>query len=218
MKVESMTDLRDRGALETQRLALENEKLRLELDRLRKTPWDEVQRSAPVLGWLLAFAGFLFGVYQYVDQQATNRREAAQRSKDELAIRARELEKQVSARDQDFMKPLWERELATYFQASDVVATIASTRDPGKRRAAEEEFWRLFHGPLVILETKDLSGAMVALGTCLQRPDRCTDSEVKNRALAVSSAIQQAIQEHADLRLSEFAKDKFQYHRRAAPP
>lgn len=62
----------------------------------------------------------------------------------------------------------------------------------------------------------DLSGAMVAVGMCLQRPERCTDPEVKNRALAVSSAIQQAMQEHANLRLSEFAKDRFQYHRRTA--
>jgi hypothetical protein len=52
---------------------------------------------------------------------------------------------------------------------------------------------------------------MVAFGDCLDGTETCSESQLQNRGLAVSSAIQQAIQEHADLRLSEFSKDKFQY-------
>jgi hypothetical protein len=111
------------------------------------------------------------------------------------------------------MRPLWEREIATYFRASEVVATIATAGDRPARDSAKVEFWKLYHGPLVILETKALSGAMVAFGNCLDGTESCPESEMRNRALAVSSAIQQAVEEHAVRRVSEFSKDKFQYHR-----
>ena len=191
-----------RDALELERLTLENRKLRTELDRLRPNVWNLIQRMSPLLGGVLAVAAFLFGVFQYLEQQQK-----------ELDTREHELEKQAAARDQEFMRPLWEREIAAYFNASETVATIATSADAAERRAATEQFWKLYHGPLVILETKALSGAMVSFGRCLDGTESCSGGEVRNRALAVSSAIQQAIQEHANLRLSEFSKDKFQYGR-----
>lgn len=202
-----------RSSLEIERFELENKKLGAELEQMRRSPWDHVQRLSPLLGGLLALAGFLFGVWQYVNQQRTDRLQDQKRSEKEIAVRTQELQKLTEARDQEFMKPLWERELATYFRASEAVATIASTKDPAKRRAAEEDFWTLYRGPLVILETKDLSGAMVSFGNCLNGKDHCSDIDMNSRALAVSSAIQVAIQEHSSRRLSEFSKDKFQYHR-----
>jgi hypothetical protein len=204
MAEESTVDLERnrRTTLELDRLALENEKLKLELARMRPSAWDALQRLSPLLGGVLALAAFVFGVIQYVEQRQR-----------ELATRETELARQAAARDQEFMKPLWERELAAYFLASETVATITRTSDAVRRRAAEEQFWQLYAGPLVILETKALSGAMVRFGHCLDGTESCSQSELRDRGLAVSSAIQQAIQEHAQLRLSEFSKDKFQYHR-----
>jgi hypothetical protein len=191
-----------RDALELERLALENQKLRIELQRARPNVWEIIQRLSPLLGGMLAVAAFLFGILQYVDQQ-----------KRELNTRENELARQAAARDQEFMKPLWERELTTYFLTSDTVATIATTADAAKRRSAEDQFWRLYHGPMVILETTTLSGTMKAFGRCVDNTEHCSVGELKNRALAVSSAVQQAIQDHSVLRLSEFSKNKFQYHR-----
>jgi hypothetical protein len=188
-----------RDALETERLALENQKLRAELER-RPNVWDGLQRLSPLLGSLLAIAAFVFGVVQYVGQQERERK-----------TREDELRRQAAARDQEFMKPLWEREISTYFLVSETVAAIAGTSDPAKRREAEERFWQLYRGPLVILETKALSGAMVAFGRCLDGTERCSPGELHNRSLAVSSAIQLALEEHAALRLSEFSKGKYQY-------
>ena len=188
-----------RDALELERLALENQKLRAELER-RPGVWEGLQRMSPLLGSLLAIIAFVFGVIQYIDQQDKERR-----------TRENELQRQAMARDQEFMKPLWERELSTYFLTSETVATIAGTTDAAKRRAAEEQFWRLYRGPLVILETQTLSGAMKAFGTCLDGTERCSPGEFNDRSLAVSSAIQLAIEAHAALRLSDFSKGKFQY-------
>ncbi len=191
-----------KASIEMERLVLENDKLRAELDRLRPSIWQTIERLSPLFGGLLAVAAFVFGVIQYVEQQ----RRA-------LATRQTELARQAAARDQEFMRPLWERELTTYFRTSEVVATIARSSDVAKRRAAEEEFWQLYQGPLVILETKSLSAAMVSFGRCLDGTEQCSEPVRRNRALSVSSAIQQAIQEHAALRLSEFSRNKFQYGR-----
>jgi hypothetical protein len=189
-----------KDALDLERLALENRKLRVELERMKPSVWDGVQRLSPLLGGALAVAAFLFGVFQYVEQQGR-----------ELAAREHELERQAAARDQEFMKPLWDRELATYFLTSETVATIARTTDAKKRRDAIEQFWQLYTGPLVVFETKELSQAMIMFGDCLTADDACSSTDLVRRGLAVSSAIQVAIQEHSDLRLSEFSKDKFQY-------
>jgi hypothetical protein len=114
----------DRNALEVERLALENDKLRAELQRLPPRHWDFVQRLTPLVGGALALAGFLFGVVQYVSQQEANRAEAEQRLSRENLARTHELEAQTAARDQEFMRPLWEREVATYFRASESVGTM----------------------------------------------------------------------------------------------
>jgi hypothetical protein len=206
IRVDAMTDphaeqSHSRESLELERLALENQKLRAELER-RPSFWDRLQRISSSFAGLLAIAAFLFGVWQYVQQQNK-----------ELAARENELRKQSAARDQEFMKPLWDRELAAYLLASETVATIAGMREGAKRREAEEKFWMLYRGPLVIFETKALSSAMVDFGRCLNGTEQCSESDLNDRALAVSSAIQVAIEQHAALRVSEFSKDKFQYHR-----
>jgi hypothetical protein len=197
-----VTPVAAKESLEVARLILENRKLEAELARMPATGWEAVHRLAPVLGGLLTAAAFLFGVYQYVQQQDRA-----------LAARDDEMRREAAARDQEFMRPLWEREIATYFRTSEVVAMIATSGDRLVRDSAKAEFWKLYHGPLVILETKALSGAMVAFGNCLDGTETCPELEVRSRALAVSSAIQQAVEEHAARRVSEFSKDKFQYHR-----
>jgi hypothetical protein len=202
-----------RESLELERLALENDKLRAELSALRRDRWHLLQQLSPLLGGLLALAGFLFGVVQYVEQQQRNRAEAMARADEQIQAMAFEAERQAEARDQEFMKPLWEREIATYFRAAEVVATLAAETDPSALRAAEEEFWVLYLGPLVVIETQALSGAMKSFGECLNGTDACSRAQRANRALAVSSAIQGAIEEHAALRLSEFSQGKYQYHR-----
>ncbi len=193
----------DRTVLELEKLALENRKLKLQLDKeLDGDFWSWVGRMSPLLATLLAVAGFLFGVKQYVDQQQASRNAA-------LLQERRELE----ARDRDFMKPLWEKELQLYLRASEIVATIATTKDPQKRRAEEAEFWKLYQGPLIVVEDKRLSGAMVRFGKCLNGEEECREEELKNRSRSLASTIQETIEEAARVRLSEFSKDKFQYHR-----
>jgi len=193
----------DRLALETERVALENQKLKLELQReLHPDLWSWAGRLSPVLITAVAVGGFLFGVKQYVDQQKATSQAAVEQEKRDL-----------EARDREFMKPLWEKELELYFRAASAVATIATTKKSPQRDAAEAEFWQLYEGPLIVVESQALSGAMKQFGMCLNGTDHCDDAELRHRSRALASTIQDTIQESAKLRLSEFSQNKFQYHR-----
>jgi hypothetical protein len=203
----------ERAALELERLALENRKLRRELDHAgRLDAWEWIRRLSPVLATALAVAGFLFGVYQFGSQQKAAQAAAAaqqQASREATELQSR---RDLEARDRDFMKPLWERELNLFFQASDVVATIATTQDPTRRRTAEQEFWKLYEGPLVIVESQALSGAMKRFGECLGRSTTCSPTELRDRSRALATVIQKDVQAAANRRLSDYSKGKFQYH------
>ena len=193
----------ERATLELEQLSLENKKLRLELDEAARTDvWKWAGRLSPLLATVLAVAGFLFGVLQFTAQQKATQHAVEEQSKREL-----------EARDRDFMMPLWERELELYFRTSDVVATIATSTDPAKRTAAEQEFWRLYEGPLIIVEEQALSGAMKQFGNCLSGTEQCANGELRKRSRALASVIQKTIEKAATRRLSEFSQNKFQYHR-----
>jgi hypothetical protein len=192
-----------KAKLELEKLALENKKVSLELRAAESTDfWEWVGRFSPLLASIVAVGGFLFGVWQYTAQEKATREAAVDQSR-----------REEEARDRDFMKPLWDRELELYFRASEVVATIATTTDAAKRALAEQEFWKLYEGPLIIVEGMDLSGAMKRFGECLTGTMQCSNAELRDRSHKLGSVIQDTIQEAAALRLSEFSKNKFQYHR-----
>jgi hypothetical protein len=70
-------------------------------------------------------------------------------------------------------KPFWEKQLQTCFEASTAAATIATSRDKEAVSKAVDDFWRLYWGPLAIVEAREVAGAMVAFGTCLET-ENCT--------------------------------------------
>jgi len=67
---------------------------------------------------LLAMLGFGFGIYQYREQQAENRKAAEVESRKEREAADERNEQERKSRDREFMKPLWEKQLNTYFEAS----------------------------------------------------------------------------------------------------
>ncbi len=149
---------------------------------------------SPLIPTILAVLGFLFGVFQYVTEMQAHRKA------------------DTEARDMEFMKPLWEKELDYYFRAADLTATIATTTDAAKRMAAEEEFWKLDQGPLRIVESRRISDAMADFGHCVDKTEICDNTKLKDRSRALAAAMQHAIEDSANTRLSALSKDKYQYH------
>ena len=186
-----------------EKLALECEKLRAELGATNspKSFADKLAQHGAWLSMLLAVTGFVFGVYQYRNEQVQNREAAKEQS-----------ERDQDARDRDFMKPLWEKQLELYFKASEAAATIATTAtNSADRFRAEQTFWTLYEGPLVLVESPEVTQAMVAFGDRLRGK---TAGDLRDLSRKLASAFQASLTNASNLRLIDFSKGKYDYRAR----
>ena len=89
-------------------------------------------------------------------------------------------------------------------------STIATTTNPEERRKAEAKFWMLYWGPLVVVETQEVSEAMQKFGNCLTGE---TKGDLCALSAELASACQSSVTQGANLRLVEFSKGKFDYRK-----
>ena len=185
-----------------EKIQLENERLKLDLAELKiGKPWyHRLLQMVPIMTATVAIAGFLWGVVQYRDQQSKNR--AAQEIQ---SLREKE------TAEREFMKPWLERQREIYLQALSAVATVANTDDPAKRNGAMEEFWQLYQGKMILVETKSVSGAMVRFGRCLDGSENCSRAEMNERCRALATAMADSMAATARMTFKEFADNKFRY-------
>jgi hypothetical protein len=156
------------------------EKLRLEIATIKESQaWNQrAGRLLPVLSTLVPVLALLFTVQQFrIQQRHTARAIERQAQSDERTSQ------------RGFMQPVLTRQMDIYLSASSAVATLASSSDPVDLAKARNEFWRLYWGPLVMLESPQVSGAMKAVGACLRQPD-CSQPRLQDLSLALSSSLQ----------------------------
>jgi hypothetical protein len=60
--------------------------------------------------------------------------------------------------------PFLKRQLELCFQATETAGQLASETDPVEWEKARVTFWRLYWGPLSVVEDRAVEGAMVELG------------------------------------------------------
>jgi hypothetical protein len=185
-----------------ERLRLGNEKLKLELAAMGKArPWYHFPiQIVPLVTALVAVAGFSWGIVQYGNEQAKNR--SAQKE---------QAERQRVVAQREFMKPWLESQREIYAQALAAAAAVANADDARTRARAAEEFWRLYQGKMVLVETKAVSGAMVAFGNCLDRTELCDRKEMNARSRNLASAMAASMAGTARMTFEEFAANQFQY-------
>jgi len=133
--------------------------------------WSAVFGGVTAVG--LVAAG-VFTVVQYLDSKAAER---AGRDKDREAVQLQIATTEFSAKQAFNSKHL---ELCA--QAAGDAGTIATTKDPSKRRLAQEDFWQLYWGPLGIVEETGVANAMVAFGQCIEYS--CEDAKMLALKLA----------------------------------
>jgi hypothetical protein len=171
---------------------LELEKLRLEVQSLsRTTKWEErAVKFTPILSVLIAGAAVGATVWQY---QAQGARQA-----------------ELSRREE--MKPLLDRQTELYMEASKVVARLAQAPSPPERSVEDvRKFWELYNGPLIIVESHGVSGAMKDFGECLGHAAECSAGTLQARSRALSTAILKSIGADSKMTPSEFAASRFHY-------
>lgn len=138
-------------------------------------------------------AGGFFAVVQYLSE-----REAANTT---AAI-------QASTAQFDAKRPFYTKQLDLCESASGQAAILAApnghSRDDLTR--ARREFWRLYWGPLGIVEDSAVEGAMVKFGQCLER-EGC--SGLKGASLELAHACRELISKSWVLNLPRVdSKDK----------
>src|SRR5262245_38054832 len=140
--------------LEIENLRHENEKLTFELAELRnERAWERRLKSLlPTLTAVIAVAGFWFGIVQSVRAEFTARKDRliAEGKRKEERDEENRLYRQELTRET--ARPLWDRQLALYIEATEKAATIATVANEELRTAAEARFWILYWGPLAAVE------------------------------------------------------------------
>ena len=190
-----------RSAVELEKLKLEIEKLKADIAKSgQRQILDLLMRFTPLISVLIAVFGVTFSVYQYNAEQRKNRIAREEQSK-----------KEASAAQREFMKPLLEKQQQLYFEASTAAATIASSSNPDERRKAEDAFWKLYWGPLIFVESKEVSAAMKKFGNCLDRTEDCDASALKNRSLTLASTMETSMLNTWNAKPDEFVQNQFLY-------
>jgi len=181
---------------------LGNEKLKLELAEFKKGKprYHILIQLVPIITALVAIAGFWWGIIQYQDQQIKNRT-----AQEKLSLREEE------TAEREFMKPWLESQRGIYLQALSAAAIIANSEDSEKRKQATEEFWQLYQGRMILVETKSVSSAMVRFGSCLNSTEICGKAELNVRCRALATAMAESMAATAKMTYKEFVANQFRY-------
>ena len=135
-------------------------------------------------------SGGAYTLVQFLDSRAKDR-EAKEKETATYGL-------QVATAHLEARKPSYSKHLDLCSEASTAAATIATTKDSRKRKAAEEDFWRLYWGPLGMVEEGEVEGAMIAFGKCLNK--EC-DQSLRTLSLAVAHGCRAEVSRHFDLNL-----------------
>ena len=64
---------------------------------------------------------------------------------------------------------------------------------------------------MVVVETKDVSGAMNAFGRCLDGSEKCSGGEIRDRSFKLASTLENSLLKKWDKSPHDFAAGQFDY-------
>jgi hypothetical protein len=80
-----------------------------------------------------------------------------------------------------------------------------------KRKQSIEAFFALYHGKMILVETKSVSATMVRFGRCLDGIESCTKDEMNTRCRALATAMAESMAATAKMTFDQFAGNQFKY-------
>lgn len=202
-----------RSQAEQRKLDLEIQKLTREVESAANLAGIDVAlRLMPAITVLVTVLGFIFAVWQYRTEQIKTRVALNQQNLKEAAERLERAHRNDEAAQREFMRPLLLKQQELYFEAATAAATIVSSNEIAERRKAEVKFYTLYWGPLVMVESQDVSGAMKNFERCLRGVQNCTAADLRNRSLALASTLETSMLKTWNAKPEEFTKGQFIYH------
>src|SRR5262245_55927402 len=97
-----------------------------------------------------------------------------------------------------YEKPLLDKQVALCFQISETVGTLVATDESNGFSEKQQEFWRCYWGPLVMVEGPALARAMVAMGKELNAANFEGRQSLSTYALDVARECRQQIETTLD--------------------
>lgn len=109
-----------------------------------------------------------------------------------------------------FRKPYWERLLSLYVEACSTAATLARTDNEGDWKEARNNFWKLYLGPLCLVEDPQVEGAMFHFGEALDASSFSNRNAplLKHLALQLSFACRESIRSDWRVPLEQLSGQK----------
>jgi len=107
-------------------------------------------------------------------------------------------------------KPFEGERLALYVEASSAAATLATSNDPKALEKANQDFWRLYWGPLALVEDQPVEKSMVVFGRCLQDRKTCDGGQAQQLALQLAYACRDSLAASWKVELGELTKEKLE--------
>jgi len=115
---------------------------------------------------------------------------------------------QVNVATQSAQAPFASKRLDLCLQVTTDAANIVTTSDPKTKQQAVEDFWRLYWGPLGIVEDKDIAPALTQFGNCLKEP--CKGQPLTTLAYAIAQKCRTAVSNSFSLNLHEVKEGRSQ--------
>jgi hypothetical protein len=109
-------------------------------------------------------------------------------------------------------KPFLEEQLGLAFDISNTVGTLATETDQESWRKARKNFWRLYWGPLVIVENPAVEKAMYELGKQVPKMNETVPSlpmsHLQIPSYELSTAIREMVLSSWDVNLPALSDDR----------
>jgi hypothetical protein len=109
-----------------------------------------------------------------------------------------------------FRRPFWEKQISLYVEATSATAILATTNSESEWNAALKEFWRLYYGPLVIVESDAVAHEMIAFGKVIEGLvfETRSSSNLKNPSLELARVCRLSIRDGLNLTLDQLTAIK----------
>lgn len=159
-------------SLLTERRKLEIVKLKAEISKLESKPKINLVPLATVG---LAILGFFSGILQFNKGQKLSADKIF--SAEKIAAEQIQASEEQSRKDllaskkQEYLQKFWQERLKLYEEVTLAAGQIASSRTLDDARTPIGIFWRLYWGPLSILEDRAVLSAMVTFGKKLKEAE-----------------------------------------------
>lgn len=103
--------------------------------------------------------------------------------------------------ENEYRRPLWEKQLNYYLEATRAAATIATLRTDSSELGKTEffkakiRFWELYYGELVVVEDPSVSQAMVNFGKCLRdyEVEGCDQRQLQKLSLDLAKVCRNSV-------------------------